>query len=40
MYGGARHKAMKVFVEKYILILHISGCLAILEVKLLGKMPI
>ena len=33
-YGGAWHKAMNVFVEKYILS---SGCLAFLEVKVLGK---
>ena len=36
-YGGARHKAMNVFVEKYILI---SGFLAFLEVEVLEKVLI
>ena len=35
--GGARHKAVNVFVEKYVLIL---GFLAYLEVKVLGKVLI
>ena len=35
--GGAWHKAMNVFVEKYILI---SGFLAFLKVKVLGKVLI